>query len=137
MRRTWLALLVLPLALGACGDDPPADERAFCTRLERLAENDPFRVFGERATAAEIQTAFAALVARARELVADAPDEVRGAARDYADAAEGLDDLMAAAAYQGDQVDARAYREQQVRYTAAAARLERHLDTCLGAAPEP
>ncbi len=134
MRRRWLALLAVTLALGACSDDPPADERAFCTRLERLTENDPFTVFGERATATEIESAFQALVARAEELVDGAPTEVRGAARDYADAAESLDDLMAAAAYQGDQVDARAYREEQVRYTEAATRLERYLDSCRGSA---
>jgi hypothetical protein len=132
VRRPWLALLVLPLPLAGCGDDAPADERAFCTRLERLADNDPFTVFGERATATEIESAFQALVARAEELVDGAPDDVRGAARDYADAAESLDDLMAAAAYQGDQVDARAYREEQVRYTEAATRLERYLDSCRG-----
>ena len=39
---------------------------------------------------------------------------------------------MAAAAYQGDQVDARAYREEQVRYTEAKTRLERYLDSCRG-----
>jgi hypothetical protein len=124
--------MVLPvLALGAasCGGGSSVDARAFCQRLDRLTRNDPFLVFGDRATPKEIETAFTALVARADELLEVAPDEVRAAARDYAEAAKGLDDLLAGAAYDGDEVDARAYRDQQVDYTEAASRLERYLDS--------
>ena len=138
MLRRRLALLLLPavpLGLAAgCGDDGGgADAAAFCTRLERLSENDPFAAFGKRATDAEIEQAFHALVSRARELVDLAPDEERATARDYADAAAELDRLMAAAGYDGSRLDERAYRDQQVRYADAAARLERYLQTCPGA----
>jgi hypothetical protein len=130
--RPILVVLSAALALAACGDDGPSDaERAaaFCTRLERLTENDPFAAFGDRATSAEIQLAFEALVTRAGELVDTAPDDARAAARDYADAAEALDSILAGAAYDGTAVDQRAYRDEQTRYLQAAARLERYLDT--------
>jgi hypothetical protein len=140
VRRRRLALLLLPaaiplLATAACGDDAgSADATAFCQHLERLTENDPFAAFGDRADDEQIEEAFHALVARSEELVDLAPDEERPTARDYADAARGLDEIMAAAGYDGARLDARAYRDQQVRYADAAARLERYLQTCPGVA---
>jgi hypothetical protein len=129
--RRLLVLLVGAAALAAgCGDDEPSDgERAaaFCERLDRLTTNDPFAAFGDRATAGEVQAAFEALVARADGLLDTAPDEARAAARDYADAAHGLDSLLAGAAYDGAAVDVREYRDEQLRYVEAATRLERHL----------
>ncbi|MDP1821125.1 MAG: hypothetical protein Q8K58_14695 [Acidimicrobiales bacterium] len=134
MRRPWPPLLVLALAVGACSEDDSAssgdgEATEFCGRLDRLARNDPFGAFGNRATPAEIQQAFTALVSRAGDLLEVAPAEARPAARDYAEAAAELDSLMAGAAYDGSVVDSRAYREQQVAYTGAAGRLERHLET--------
>jgi hypothetical protein len=132
VRRHYTLLVTASLLLTACGDDGPSDaERAatFCERLERLTRNDPFAAFGDRATAEEVQAAFTALVARAEELLDGAPDEARAAARDYADAAEGLDSVLAGAAYDGTAVDQRAYREHQTAYVAAATRLERYLDS--------
>jgi hypothetical protein len=120
------------VALGACGDDGPSEaERAatFCTRLDRLARNDPFTSFGDRATDAEIEAAFTALVARADELLDVAPGEARAAARDYAEASAALNDLMAGAAYDATAVDQRAYRDEQATYVAAAQRLERYLES--------
>ncbi len=129
--RRLLVLLVGAAALGAgCADDGPSDEErsaAFCERLDRLTTNDPFAAFGDRATAAEVEAAFEALVARADELLDTAPEEVRAAARDYAEAAHGLDSLLAGAAYQGAAVDVREYRDEQLRYVEAATRLERYL----------
>ena len=131
--RRLITLLLLPaVALAACGDDGPSEaEKAatFCTRLERLAENDPFAAFGDRATSSEIEEAFTALVARAVELLDTAPEEARAAARDYAEASEALDELMAGAAYDGAAVDQRAYRDEQTTYVAAAQRLERYLES--------
>jgi hypothetical protein len=127
MGTMGVALLVLGACGGGSGD--PADAKVFCARLERLTGNDPFRAFGDHATAKEIQTAFTALVARAQELVDAAPAEVRPTARDYASAAKALDSLMAGAAYDGSAVDARAYRDAQTDYIAAANLLERYLDT--------
>jgi hypothetical protein len=127
-----MPLLAVVLVVTGCGDDggpSDGDPAAFCARLDRLTNNDPFRAFGDRATTAEIEQAFTALVARASEIVDVAPPEARGAAGDYADAARELDDLMAGAAYDGNAIDARAYRDQQVAYAAAAARLERHLES--------
>ncbi len=132
MRRLLALLLTALLVVAACGDDDASeagDAATFCSRLDRLTRNDPFEAFGERATATEIEAAFTALVARAGELLDAAPGEARAAARDYAEAARGLDSLLAGAAYDGAVVDQRAYREQQVRYVAAAARLERYLDS--------
>ncbi len=130
VRRLVVLLLGATGVLAGCGDDGPTDdERAtrFCERLDRLTTNDPFAAFGDRATAAEIEAAFEALIARADELADTAPEEVRAAAHDYADAAHALDSLLAGAAYDGAGVDQRAYREQQLRYVEAAALLERHL----------
>jgi hypothetical protein len=124
-----VAVSAVLLALTACGGDSSASRSAFCERLDRLAANDPFRVFGDRATDREIEQAFHALVDRAEELEEVAPDDARAAARAYASAAAELDDLMAAAGYDGDQVDARRYRDHQVDYAAAAARLERYLES--------
>ena len=130
MRRLRVLLVAVALVPVGCGDDGPDDDEraaAFCTRLERLTENDPFAAFGDRATAAEVETAFQALVDRARELVDTAPEEAEANAREYADAAEGLDSILAGAAYEGGQVDQRAYREEQTKYVQAATRLERYL----------
>jgi hypothetical protein len=129
VRRPLLALTAVLLAVGACGGGASPDQARFCQRLDRLTGNDPFRTFGDRATDREIEQGFEALVARADELVEVAPEEARPAAKAYAAAAKGLDDLMAAAGYHGDDVDARGYRDRQVDYTAAAARLERYLAT--------
>ena len=127
MRRLAPLLLVLGL-LGpaACGDDDDGDPAAFCERLDRLTSNDPFAAFGDRATTAEIELAFTALVERVDELVEVAPPDARAAARDLRDATVALDELLAEAGY-GTDVDPRAYREQQERYGEAATRLERYL----------
>ena len=131
MRRVWVVCLAAALAAcgggGSGGGDGDGDQAAFCDRLDRLTRNDPFLVFGDAATADEIEVAFEALVERAAELLDVAPPEARAAARDYAESAEALDALLAAAGYDGAAVDARAYREQQVTYAEAAARLERYL----------
>ncbi len=127
--RCLLVAAVVALAGCAGGDGDRADPVAFCDRLDRLTTNDPFRAFGQRATAAEIEAAFEALVERARELVEVAPAEARAAAREYATAAASLDDLLAEAGYDGSSLDTRAYRGEQVAYAAAAARLERYLRT--------
>jgi hypothetical protein len=132
-RRTRLlaALLAGALVSGAgltgCGDDSgDGDPAAFCQRLDRLTENDPFQAFGDTATKTEMQEAFTALKARADELVEVAPAAAQAAATDYRDAVLGLDELLAGAGY-GTDVDVRAYREQQTAYVEAAQRLERYL----------
>lgn len=138
MRRLLASLLVGAAAVtAACGDDDPTpDAAAFCERLDRLAANDPFAAFGDAATSEEVAAAFAALVARAAELVDVAPDEARPAARAYADAVARLEELLRRAGYDGSRVDTRAYREQEVRYREAARLLERHLDAeCRGGPP--
>jgi hypothetical protein len=119
------------LVVAACGggSSSHADKKVFCTRLDRLTQNDPFRSFGDRATSAEIRTAFTALRQRAKELVDAAPGEVRPTARDYAAAAKALDSLMAGAGYDGNDVDARAYRDAQTDYVEAANLLERYLES--------
>jgi hypothetical protein len=132
VRRPLVLLLALVALVAGCGDDGPSDEEraaTFCQRLDRLTTSDPFAAFGERATGAEIEAAFDALVAGAEELLETAPDEARAAARDYAESAAALDSLLAGAGYEGAAVDVRAYREEQLRYTEAAVRLERHLTT--------
>jgi hypothetical protein len=123
-------LLAGAAVLGACGDDGDSagDPALFCERLDRLTRNDPFLAFGETADAGDIEVAFGALVDRAGELLDVAPPEARAAARDYADAVEALDSLLAGAAYSPTEVDARAYRNEQVAYAEAAQRLERYLD---------
>lgn len=116
--------------LGACGDDDSdGDPAAFCSHLDRLSRNDPFQALGDEASAADIETAFGALVDRAEELLELAPPEARAAARDFAESAAALAGLLEEAGYDGTDVDARAYREQQVTYTEAATRLERHLES--------
>jgi hypothetical protein len=130
VRRLWTVVGAALLLVTACSSGGPTQKtqaRVFCSRLERLSTNDPFRAFGDRATAKEIEAAFTALVARSKELADAAPDEVRPTARDYAKAARTLDSLMAGAAYNGAAVDARAYRAAQNDYTAAAASLENYL----------
>ena len=122
-----LTLAVVALVLTACGDEPSADPELFCDRLGRLSENDPFLAFGETATPAEIEQGFAALVARADELADVAPDEARPAAETYAESARAMDELMSDADYVGGRIDARAYRNEQERYTEAADRLLRYL----------
>lgn len=122
-----LAAAVAALGLAACGDDGgDGDQALFCERLERLTENDPFVAFGARATEAEMETAFAALRARADELDEVAPPSARSAAAAYRDAVERLDELLAEAGY-GPDVDVRAYREAQTTYVEASVRLERYL----------
>jgi hypothetical protein len=120
--------MLLAVPLSACHDDPEADPKVFCDRLGRLTENDPFLAFGDTATPEEIAEAFKALVERAGELADAAPDEIRPAAEDYADATTAMDDLMAEAGYDGARLDARAYRDQQQRYTEASKRLLAYLD---------
>ena len=132
MRRLGVTVATALLLVAACGSSGPSDQAKtalFCTRLERLAQNDPFRAFGGRATSKDIQTAFTALVVRAKELADTAPAEERPTARAYATAAKALDSLMAGAAYNGSAVDARAYRNAQNDYTQAATSLEGYLSS--------
>jgi hypothetical protein len=70
-----------------------------------------------------------ALVLRAEELVDVAPEEVRPAAQAYRDAAAAMDELMAAAGYDGARLDAIAYRDHEEAYTEAADRLLRYLES--------
>ena len=117
------------LATAGCGDDGgDGDQALFCERLERLTENDPFVAFGATPTEAEMETAFAALLARAEELDEVAPPAARSAAAAYLDAVERLDELLADAGY-GTDVDVRAYREAQTAYVESSLRLERYLTT--------
>lgn len=129
--RRLAALSLAAAVLTGCGDDGPGDGDAalFCQRLDRLATNDPFAAFGDTASARDIETAFAALVARADELVDVAPPDVRAAARDYADAAHALDAMLADAGYLPSVAEPSAYRDEQTAYTEAAARLERYLES--------
>lgn len=128
-RLAVLFSVTVLIGAAACGDDGSGDgdQALFCERLDRLTRNDPFQGFGERASAADIEVAFGALVARADELVEVAPPEVRPAARDYAEAAHALDSLLAGTAYEPTGVDTRTYRNEQVAYTEAAQRLQRYL----------
>lgn len=126
MRCLVLAAAVTLAGCGGGGSDD-GDHAAFCDRLDRLTTNDPFAAFGDRATAADIEVAFEALVQRAQELVDVAPPEARAAADQYAEAAEALDGLLEDVGYDGAAVDARAYRGHQVAYGEAADRLERYL----------
>ncbi len=129
--RRMVALVLLCALLGACGDrdDGAGDAARFCLRLDRLTANDPFQAFGDTASPAEIETAFAALHERADGLVEVAPPAARPAARDYADAAAALDSLLAGAAYVGAEVDVRSYQDAQLAYAEAARRLERYLES--------
>jgi hypothetical protein len=122
-----IAGVALLVNAGGGDDDPAPDPVAFCRSLERLADNDPFEAFGDRATEAEIAAAFDALVARADELLDLAPDEPRGAARDLAETSRRLRDLLADAGGDPAEVDGLAYSDAQARYDEAAGRLERHL----------
>ncbi len=116
------------LALAACGGgSSSSDAKAFCSRLDRLSQNDPFRGFGARATNTEIKAAFTALVTSSRELADVAPAEVRPTAEAYAQAAAKMSSLMAGAGYDGSLVDAPAYRAAQEDYTAASTSLVRYL----------
>ena len=124
--RRATAAIALVLATG-CGGSSHADAKVFCQRLERLSENDPFRAFGARATTTEIETAFDALQTSASGLAAVAPDDARSAARAYADSVDRMRSLLQGAAFDGSQVDQRAYRDAQVDYFAASTRLERYL----------
>jgi hypothetical protein len=131
--RRMVALVLLSALLGGCGDGGAGDGDAarFCLRLDRLMANDPFRAFGDTATPAEVETAFAALLERADGLVEVAPADARPAAQDYLEAATALDSLLAGAAYVGADVDVPAYQDEQVAYADAARRLERYLEaTC-------
>ncbi|MFL6206843.1 MAG: hypothetical protein ACJ739_15995 [Acidimicrobiales bacterium] len=123
-----VAVLGVVLVLSACHQEPEADPELFCARLGRLTENDPFLAFGDTATPDEIREGFTALVERADELADVAPDEIEPAAEDYADATTAMDDLMADAGYDGARLDARAYRDEQERYTDASERLLNYLD---------
>ena len=123
-----VAMLAVVLLLAGCNDEPSADAELFCERLGRLTENDPFLAFGDTATPQEIAEGFEALVERAAELAEVAPDEIRPAAEDYAEATTAMDELMADAGYDGARLDARAYRDEQERYTEAADRLLNHLE---------
>jgi hypothetical protein len=131
MRGLGVLAVALVVVSGACiggGGDDDGDAATFCDRLDRLTRNDPFLAFGDQATADDIEAAFDALVDRAEDLVDVAPPEARAAARDYAESAAALDEVLADAGYDGAAADARAYRDHQVAYTDAANRLERYLD---------
>jgi hypothetical protein len=128
MRR--LVILAATLLLVACGGDgDEADPALFCQRLDRLTENDPFRAFGDTASAAEIEEGFDALVARAEELVDVAPDDARPAARAFAESASTMRDVLDEAGFDPSTLDTRAYRDAQLIYTEASDRLLRYLDT--------
>jgi len=129
MRASRFLLGAVLLAAGACSGGGPGDgdQAAFCNRLDRLTRNDPFLAFGDTATAGDIEEAFEALVEQAEDLVDDAPPEARAAAVDFAESASELDRILADADYDGTRADDREYREQQVTYVDAAARLERYL----------
>jgi hypothetical protein len=123
-------MLLLAVAVVGCGDDGPrADPELFCQRLDRLTTNDPFLAFGDTATPAEIEEAFAALVLRAEELLDVAPEEVRPAAERYAEAVDAMQALMDDAGYDGARLDATAYRDEQEAYTEAGDRLLRYLES--------
>ena len=124
-----LGVLLVALLLSACTEEPSADPDLFCDRLGRLTENDPFLAFGDTAKPSEIAEAFEALVERADELADVAPEEVRPAAEDYAEAVTDMDELMADAGYDGARLDARAYRDEQEAYTEAGDRLLRYLES--------
>ena len=124
-----LGVLAVALLLAACTDEPSADSERFCDRLGRLTENDPFLAFGDTATPPEIAEAFEALVERTGELTEVAPEDVRPAAEDYAEAVTEMDALMADAGYDGARLDARAYRDAQEAYTGAGDRLLRYLES--------
>ncbi|MGK2949024.1 MAG: hypothetical protein ACSLFP_10645 [Acidimicrobiales bacterium] len=131
MRTIPVVLVAVALGLAGCQDSGPGDDgdqAAFCQRLDRLTANDPFQAFGDVATGDQIEAAFAALTARADELVEVAPPEPRGAARDYAEAADELSELLDRAGYDPVEVDSRAYRDAQQTYVEAADRLLRYLD---------
>lgn len=129
--RPLVALVLAAAVLGGCGDSGGGDGDAarFCQRLDRLTANDPFRAFGDTASAADVEAAFAALLERADALLEVAPPEARPAARDYVEAAAALDSLLAGVGYSGLDVDARAYQEEQLAYVEAARRLERYLES--------
>lgn len=129
MRRLGVAVAAVTFLLAACGGggDDDVDTATFCDRLDRLTRNDPFGAFGDRATEADVEAAFEALVARAEELVEAAPPEARAAARDFEESAAALDEILAEVDYDGTKADPRAYREQQVAYIDASERLERYL----------
>jgi len=135
MRRLAVILaviLVVIVVLAGCAggdDDADGDAAAFCDRLDRLTDNDPFLAFGDTATPDEIEQAYAALVERTEELLDVAPEEARAAARTYAESAAALDALMADAGYDGTAVDARAYRNEELAYADASNLLLRYLDT--------
>ena len=131
MRRLAVLVLASATALAGCGGGSASDgdQARFCERLDRLTRNDPFLAFGDTASPEDIEVAFAALIARADALVEVAPAAARPAARDYAAAAKALDSLLAGAAYRGAQVDAAAYRDEQLAYAEASQRLERYLDS--------
>lgn len=128
MRRLGAAAAVT-LLLASCGGggDGNGDVATFCDRLDRLTRNDPFGAFGDRATEADVEAAFEALVARAEELAEVAPPEARAAARDFEGSARALDEILAEVGYDGTKADGRAYREHQVAYIDASERLERYL----------
>ncbi len=129
MWRSGIVAVAVSLVVVGCGDSGDgADPARFCEQHDRHTENDPFRAFGDTATASEIEEAFAALVERVDALADVAPDEVEGAARDLAESVTVMDEEMAEAGYAPDGLDARAYRDAQVAYAEASDRLLRHLD---------
>lgn len=128
MLRRALAGFALIMAAACSSGGEDAAAQTFCERLDRLTTNDPFRSLGDTATPDEMEVAFHALVERGRELVDAAPPEAKGSARDFAEASEEMDELMADAGYDGADLDQRAYRDAQLRYADASRRLLAHLD---------
>jgi hypothetical protein len=127
MRGTVCLLLIASALIGfGCSDDEgDGDLQAFCTQVDRLSTNDPFAAFGDTAKPEEMRVAFSALVERADDLAAPAPPAIAGAAGRYATATHDLDRLLAAAGYDGRNVDVLAYQNAQADYDEAKAQIEK------------
>jgi hypothetical protein len=123
----WLLLAAsVLLGLGCSGgDDSAGDLRAFCAQVDSLSTNDPFASFGDTARPEEMRSAFKALAERADALATPAPVGARAAADRFARATHELDRLLAAAGYDGRNVEVLAYGNAQADYDEAKAQIER------------